>query len=142
MVRVPKVNPRVEGEDKDRKDKRPFLSGRRVECRAVDPTMNPYLAAAMMLAAGLDGIERGLDPGDPISQNMYYLSDADLAKLAVRTLPRTLDQAIDAFAADDLSRSVMGHDLYEAFVSLKRQEWWDYHTHVSEWEIERYLTKF
>jgi glutamine synthetase len=142
MVRVPKVNPKVEGEGEGRKDKRPFLSGRRVECRAVDPTMNPYLAAAMMLAAGLDGIEQDLDPGDPINQNMYNLSDAELDKMRVRTLPRTLDQAVDAFAADDLSRQVMGEDLYNAFISLKRQEWWDYHTHVSEWEVERYLTKF
>jgi glutamine synthetase len=104
--------------------------------------MNPYLAAAMMLGAGLDGIEQDLDPGDPINVNMYQLSDAELSEKKVRTLPRTLEAAITAFAADDLSREVMGHDLYDAFVSLKQQEWWDYHTHVSEWEIQRYLTKF
>ena len=104
--------------------------------------MNPYLAAAMMLAAGLDGIEQELDPGDPINMNMYNLSEAELKDRAVRTLPRTLEDAVDAFAADDLSRKVMGEDLYKSFISLKRQEWWDYHTHVSEWEIEQYLTKF
>jgi glutamine synthetase len=142
MIRVPKVNPKVEGDTKDSKDKRPYLSGNRVECRAVDPTMNPYLAAAMMLAAGLEGIEQGLDPGDPIDENMYHMSDADLKAMSVRTLPRTLEQAVDAFAADELSRMVMGEGLYNAFIALKRQEWWDYHTHVSEWEIERYLTKF
>ena len=143
MIRVPKVNPKVEGSGKDGKDgKRPFLSGKRVECRAVDPTMNPYLAAAMMLAAGLDGIEQELDPGDPINMNMYNLGEAELKDRAVRTLPRTLEDAVDAFAADDLSREVMGEDLYKSFISLKRQEWWDYHTHVSEWEIEQYLTKF
>jgi glutamine synthetase len=143
MVRVPKVNPKVEGEGKNSKERRhPFLSGKRVECRAVDPTMNPYLAAAMMLGAGLDGIEQELDPGDPINVNMYQLSDAELSEKKVRTLPRTLEAAITAFAADDLSREVMGQDLYDAFVSLKQQEWWDYHTHVSEWEIQRYLTKF
>jgi glutamine synthetase len=143
MIRVPKVNPHVENTDTIAKERRhPYLSGKRVECRAVDPTMNPYLAAAMMLGAGLDGIEHDLDPGDPINLNMYNLNDTELAQKQVRTLPRTLDDAIKAFAADDLSRTVMGEDLYQAFVSLKQQEWWDFHTHVSEWEIQRYLTKF
>lgn len=143
MIRVPKVNPKVEGgSGEGEKRQKPFLSGKRVECRAVDPTMNPYLTAAMMLAAGLDGIERDLDPGDPINENMYNLSDAELNDKGVRTLPRTLEEAVTAFAADDLSRQVMGEDLYHSFVSLKQQEWWDYHTSISEWEIQRYLTKF
>jgi glutamine synthetase len=143
MVRVPKVNPKVEGAAQDGKDlARPFLSGKRVECRAVDPTMNPYLAAAMMLGAGLDGIEQSLDPGDPINLNMYCLGEAELKQKAVRTLPRTLEEAIDAFAADPLSREVMGEGLFNAFIALKQQEWWDYHTHVSDWEIKQYLTKF
>ena len=143
MIRVPKVNPKVDGAETESGDtKRRSLSGKRVECRAVDPTMNPYLTAAMMLAAGLDGIERELDPGDPIGMNMYHLSEPELQAKAVRTLPRTLEQAVDAFAADSLSRDVMGDDLYKSFIALKQQEWWDYHTHVSEWEIEKYLTKF
>jgi glutamine synthetase len=143
MIRVPKVNPKVEGDAANGHDRKlPFLSGKRVECRAVDPTMNPYLTAAMMLAAGVDGIERNLDPGDPINVNMYNLTEAESAETGVRTLPRTLQGAVDAFAADDLSREVMGEDLYKSFIALKRQEWWDYHTSVSEWEIERYLTKF
>jgi glutamine synthetase len=104
--------------------------------------MNPYLTAALMLAAGLEGIERGADPGDPIDVNMYNLSDAELRENGVRTLPRTLGEAIEAFAADDLSKKTLGEDLYKAFVDLKRQEWWDYHRHVSDWEIEKYLTKF
>jgi glutamine synthetase len=104
--------------------------------------MNPYLTAALMLAAGLDGIERAADPGDPINVNMYGLSDHQLKEKGVRTLPRTLGEAVDAFAADDLSRKVLGEDLYKSFVDLKRQEWWDYHRHVSDWEIENYLTKF
>lgn len=139
MIRVPRVNPRVEGDDPARIK---ALSSMRVECRAVDPTMNPYLSAAMMLAAGLDGIERGSDAGDPIALNMYGLDDASLAKLGVRTLPRTLGEAIDAFAADDLGRQVMGDALRQSFIEIKSKEWWDYHRHVSDWEIEQYLTKF
>jgi glutamine synthetase len=139
MMRVPRVNPKVDGNDPERVK---ALSSMRVECRAVDPTMNPYLTAALMLAAGLDGIERAADPGDPINVNMYGLSDDQLKEKGVRTLPRTLGEAIDAFSADDLSRKVLGEDLHKSFVDLKRQEWWDYHRHVSDWEIENYLTKF
>lgn len=139
MIRVPRVNPKVDGDDPERVK---ALSSMRVECRAVDPTMNPYLAAAMMLGAGLEGIERQIDPGDPISANMYQLPDAELVKRGVRTLPRTLAEAVEAFAADGLSREVMGEDLYTAFVDIKRDEWWDYHRHISDWEIEHYLTKF
>jgi glutamine synthetase len=139
MIRVPRVNPSVDGNDPERVK---ALSSMRVECRAVDPTMNPYLAAAMMFGAGLDGIEDDADPGDPIPLNMYNLSDAELRARGVRTLPRTLGEAIEAFAEDSLPRNVMGEDLYKSFVDLKRQEWWDYHRHVSDWEIEQYLTKF
>jgi glutamine synthetase len=139
MVRVPRVNPTVDGNDPERVK---ALSSMRVECRAVDPTMNPYLAAAMMLGAGLDGIENKMDPGDPIALNMYDLSDGQLRDLGVRTLPRTLNEAVDAFAADPLSKDVFGKDLYEAFIEIKQDEWWDYHRHVSDWEIEKYLTKF
>lgn len=139
MIRVPRVNPKVDGNDPDRVK---ALSSTRVECRAVDPAMNPYLAAAMMLGAGLDGIERQLDPGDPIPANMYKLSERELLERGVRTLPRTLAEAVDAFAADGLSREVMGDELCAAFVDIKREEWWDYHRHVSDWEIENYLTKF
>jgi glutamine synthetase len=139
MIRVPRINPKVEGGDPERVK---LLSSMRVECRAVDPSMNPYLAAAMMLGAGLSGIEQDLDPGDPSPLNMHNLSDEELKERGVRTLPRTLDQAVNAFAADPLSRDVMGEDLYHSFIALKREEWWRYHTHVSEWEIQEYLTKF
>ena len=92
--------------------------------------------------AGLDGIENDLDPGDPIDLNMYELSQAQLDELGVRTLPPTLLHAIEAFAADSLGRTVMGDDLFESFIKLKTEEWWDYHNAISDWEIERYLTKF
>ena len=139
MIRVPRVNPSVDGDNPERVR---ALSGMRVECRAIDPTMNPYLSAAMILGAGLDGIERGDDPGAPLAENMYKLGESDLTKCAVRTLPRTLGEAIDAFSRDELSRTVMGNDLYNAFVGIKQDEWWSYHRHVSDWEIEQYLTKF
>ncbi|MBJ3776444.1 type III glutamate--ammonia ligase [Acuticoccus mangrovi] len=117
-------------------------SGARWECRAVDTSLNPYLAAAMMLAAGLDGIEQDLDPGDPIPVNMYELDDAALDTLGVTLLPRTLLESIEAFERDPLGRAVMGDALFASYVELKKKEWWDYHNQVSAWEVETYLTKF
>jgi glutamine synthetase len=96
----------------------------------------------MMLAAGLEGIEQELDPGDPIPHNMYLQSDEQLRELSVTTLPRTLLEAVDAFDADPLSELVMGPELKQSYVELKREEWWDYHNAVSAWEIDRYLTFF
>ena len=123
MVRIPMTSPRVES-------------------RAVDPTCNPHLTAAMYLHAGLDGIEQGMDPGEPINLNMYVQTDAKLKELGVSTLPRTLLEAVEAFAADDLPGRVLGEDLRQSFIDLKTQEWWEYHNHVSDWEIKRYLTFF
>ena len=104
--------------------------------------MNPYLAAAMFLGAGLDGIENDLDPGDPEFANMYELSDQELEKRDIKQLPRTLMEAITAFEQDDLGRRVMGEELYRSYIDLKKSEWWSYHNAISQWEIDEYLTKF
>jgi glutamine synthetase len=140
MMRVPMVRQQIEGDPAYHKGVN--LSSARIECRAVDPTMNPYLAAAMMLGAGLEGIEQELDPDDPHNLNMYELNEAQLSALGVRSLPRTLLEAVDAFAIDPLSKMVFGDDLYAAYIDLKRREWWSYHNTVSKWEIDAYLTKF
>lgn len=140
MLRVPMLRPEIEGGD--HAGEGVYLSAARWECRAVDPTMNPYLAAATVLAAGLEGIEQDLDPGDPINLNMYELDAQELRRLGVQTLPRTLLESIEAFAADPLSGEVMGEDLFESYVDLKTREWWDFHNSVSRWEIDHYLTKF
>jgi glutamine synthetase len=118
------------------------LTSPRVESRAVDATANTYLAAAAYLQAGLEGIEGDLDPGDPLRQNMYLLSDDELESLGVRTLPRTLLEAVEAFDADPLMDRVLGPELKKAYVDLKTEEWWDYHDEISPWEIQRYLTFF
>ena len=140
MLRVPRLRPEIEGAA--REGHGVHLSSARWESRAVDPAMNPYLAAAMTLAAGLEGIEQDLDPGDPLHLNMYELSDQELIDRGVETLPRTLLESIEAFAADPLGREVMGEDLFKSYVDLKTREWWDYHNTVSRWEIDQYLTKF
>ncbi|MDA0702285.1 MAG: type III glutamate--ammonia ligase [Proteobacteria bacterium] len=140
MLRIPMTRPEIEGDASEHQGV--YLSSRRVECRAVDPAMNVYLAAAMMLAAGLDGIENEIDPGDPRSENMYLLSQEELDERDVKVLPRTLLEATEAFDADDLGREVMGEDLARSWVQLKQREWWDFHNTVSTWELDHYLTKF
>ena len=116
--------------------------GARVECRAADIGCNPYLGAAMMLAAGLEGIREGMDPGKPHRENMYNYTDQQVREMDIELLPQNLGEAIDAFEADPLSRAVFGDAMFDSFVSFKRQEWVEYHTHVSDWELQRYLKFF
>ncbi len=118
------------------------MGGGRVECRAADISTNLYLGAAMILAAGLEGIRDGLDPGKPHTENMYTYSLDELRAMGIETLPKTLGDAIAAFAADPLSKEVMGPLMYKTYVDFKTQEWEDYHCHVSDWEIQRYLKFF
>jgi len=116
--------------------------GARVECRAADIACNPYLGAAMILAAGLEGIREALDPGLPHRENMYNYTDEQVREMDIEMLPQNLGEAIDAFAADPLSRAVFGDAMFDSFVQYKREEWTSYHTHVSDWEINRYLKFF
>jgi glutamine synthetase len=118
------------------------LAGGRVECRAADISGNPYLGAALILAAGLEGIREDLDPGEPHTENMYIHSDDELTKMGIQCLPRSLGEAIAAFSADPLSEKVMGSLMYQTYIDFKSQEWNDYHNHVSDWELQRYLKFF
>jgi glutamine synthetase len=117
-------------------------AGSRVECRAADSSCNPYLAAAMLLAAGLEGIREGLDPGLPNLVNAYRLTPEERAATGLTTLPRTLGEAIEAFAADPLSREVFGDAMAEAYTAFKRDEWNSFHGAISDWERDRYLELF
>ncbi len=116
--------------------------GARVECRAADISCNPYLGAAMILAAGLEGIREQLDPGQPNLVNAYTLTADQLAERGIGMLPRTLAEAIEAFAVDPLSKKVFGDAMFDAYVTYKRQEWESYHCAVSDWEQKRYLEFF
>jgi glutamine synthetase len=118
------------------------MEGGRVELRAADSACNPYLGAALVLAAGLDGIEQKLDPGEPHLDNMYLKSDEELKAIGVKRLPQTLREAVDAFADDPLAERVFGRTMFETWVSYKREEWMSYINHVSDWERARYLKFF
>ena len=114
--------------------------GGRVELRLADPMCNPYLASAFVLAAGLEGIRDNLDPGEPHLENLYTKSQQELDILGVKWLPRTLIEAVDAFAENPLAKSVFGDAMFDSWVSFKRDEWFSYLNHVSDWERDRYLT--
>jgi glutamine synthetase len=118
------------------------LGGGRVELRAADSSCNPYLAAAMVLAAGLEGIEEGLDPGDPHLENMYLKTPAELQEMGIRMLPATLAEAVDAFEADGFTQKVFGPVMHKAWIDYKREEWRQYINYVSDWEKDRYLKFF
>ena len=118
------------------------MNGPRIECRAADIACNLYLGAAMILMAGLEGIRDKLDPGEPHRENMYLHTPEALRKMGIEHLPNTLGEAVDAFEADPLGREVMGVLKDKPFIDFKRAEWIEYHTHVSDWEIKRYLKFF
>ncbi|MBD2019028.1 type III glutamate--ammonia ligase [Leptolyngbya sp. FACHB-36] len=117
------------------------VPGGRLELRLADGSCNPYLAAAVAIAAGLDGIEKQLDPGEPSNFNLYDLSLSELSDKGIQTLPQSLKEAIDALAADDVITGALG-DLADEFINLKQMEWVEYMRHVSEWEVQRYLEFF
>jgi len=116
--------------------------GGRCESRNADGAVNPYLAAALALAAGLEGILEGLDPGSPNEDNLYGISEAERTKRGIDFLPQTLQEAVAAFAADPLVELALGKELKDEFIRYKTEEWEAYHLTVSKWEIERYSYMF
>jgi glutamine synthetase len=118
------------------------LGGGRCESRNADGAVNPYLAAALALAAGLDGIRNKIDPGQAQEDNLYELSEEERAGRGIEFLPRDLQEAIDAFEADPFVIEALGQELRDEFIKYKRQEWTAYHQTVSAWEIERYSHLF
>jgi glutamine synthetase len=118
------------------------IPGGRLELRLPDGSCNPYLTTAGIIAAGLDGIKRRLDPGKPNNTNLYDLTPEQLAAQGIPVLPQNLNAAIDAFAADKVLREGVGEKLAQEFIRLKRMEWIEYSRHVSAWETDRYLEFF
>jgi glutamine synthetase len=111
----------------------------RIEHRAVDGAANPYLATAVQLAAGLDGIARQLDPGPRNDDNLYETSLEELHRRSIGFLPTTLSEALDALEEDEVVRGALGDEYAECYLRVKRDEWYQYHETVSPWEIQNYL---
>lgn len=114
----------------------------RFEWRLPDAATNPYLAAAALVAAGLDGIERGLDPGPATTDDLFALDADERRRRGIPALPATLPAAVDALEHDAVLCAALGPTLAAEFVRLKREEWAEYASQVSAWELARYATAF
>jgi glutamine synthetase len=114
----------------------------RLEVRLPDAGSNPYLVTAAMIAAGLDGIDRKLEPGKAHNINLYELTREELDAKGIKLLPQNLLEAIEELEGDAVIRAGLGEDLAREFIRLKRMEWTEYARHVSDWESRRYLEFF
>ena len=114
-------------------------SGTRCELRMPDPASNPYLALAVQLAAGLDGVEHKLTPPDPVNKNIFTMTVRERRHHKIDDLPRDLHEALDVLEKDDVVMTALGEHIAGHFIDAKRSEWGEYISRVSEWEIEKYL---
>ena len=111
-------------------------SSTRIELRCPDPAANPYLAFAVMLTAGLDGIQRKLKPPEPAEENLYHV---DVARRSLPAMPRSLGEALEELKHDEAIQVALGAHLFERYIEAKTSEWEDYRRTVSQWEVDRYL---
>lgn len=114
-------------------------SSTRIEYRAPDPSCNPYLAYAVLLAAGLKGIEQGYELPPELTENLAEMTPAEAAKKGIKMLPGSLAEAVDVMEGSTLVAEALGDHVFEWFIRNKRAEWSAYKTHVSQFELERYL---
>lgn len=114
----------------------------RAELRCPDPSCNIYLAFAVMLKAGLDGIKRELVPPKPVEEDIYGFSDEKLTSLKIGKLPHSLWQAIKELKQDGLARSVLGEETFKRYVEAKTKEWDEFRLQVTSWELEKYLARY
>ena len=126
LVRIPEYNPG-------------HPEATRVEYRAADSACNPYLAFSVLLAAGLDGVEQGLGAPPPTEENVFELSEAERLERKIEALPGSLGEAIDAFAESKLMRETLGDHVFQSVLENKRIEWDEYRSHVTDFELKRYL---
>jgi len=126
LIRVPEYKPGKE-------------QATRIEFRSPDPACNPYLAFSVMLAAGLDGIEKGYEPPEPIEENVYEMTDEERKKNNIGTLPGSLHEAIQLCEKSQLVRKALGEHIFYALLKNKKIEWDQYRIHVTEYETNRYL---
>jgi len=126
LIRVPRYSPGRE-------------QATRAELRCPDPSCNPYLAFAVMLRAGLDGIKKGIVPSDPVEEDVYKFDDSKLKKFYIDMLPGSLREALDEFEQSELVRDALGNHAFEQYLRNKRAEWDGFRTAVTDWEISKYL---
>jgi glutamine synthetase len=116
-----------------------YANRRRIEYRGCDPSCNPYLAFAALLSAGLDGIKKKIEPGDPIDFDVYEISPQEKSDYNIAQLPTTLKDALDELSTDEVLQRAFGSHVYDAFIDYKTNEWNQFCLYVTPWEIMKYL---
>ena len=116
-----------------------YASQKRVEFRSADPSCNPYLALSCILMAGLDGVKKKIDPGDPVDEDVYKLNPERRHALGIRELPTTLKDALDEMKSDEVIHNTLGSHIFDAFIEYKTNDWNQYCLYVTPWEIVKYL---
>lgn len=114
----------------------------RIELRCPDSAVNPYLALAACLAAGLDGIEKGMTPPESVDSNVFAMPREEILRKGIQQLPGTLGEAIEAFRRDEFMREVLGEHIFTKYLEAKEAEWRMFRAHVTDWEVEEYLNKY
>lgn len=127
LLRVPRISPET------------AEKATRIELRCPDPSANPYMAFAVMLAAGLDGVKNGLRAPDPVDDNIWHLTPEEMKERGIFSVAANLGEALDALEKSDVIRAAIGEETYTKFMRAKRAEWESYRTYVSQWEIDRYM---
>ena len=117
-------------------------TGTRLELRSPDPAANPYLALAVMLAAGLDGIATEASSREPVNENIWEMSHRERRRLRIDDLPHDLNEACDELEKDEVITAALGPHVTEQFLHAKRTEWREYISQVSAWELKEYLAKY
>ena len=128
LVRVPLYHPGKE-------------AATRMELRCPDPACNPYLTFAVLLHAGLEGIEKGYELPEPMEKNLYHLTPDERRRLGIEQLPETLGEAIELTAESELCLRALGEHVFNRYIEIKRSEWEDYRVQVTQWELDRYLSR-
>ncbi|MGI1669961.1 MAG: type III glutamate--ammonia ligase [Neptuniibacter sp.] len=114
----------------------------RLEFRLPDSGCNPYLVHAALIAAGMDGVERELEAGEPQNINLFELTEQERIEKGIDILPQNLNEALDALEADTVLKERLGSEIVDEFLKVKRAEWIEYSRHVSDWELKRYAEFF
>jgi glutamine synthetase len=126
LIRIPEYKPGKE-------------NATRIEFRSPDPACNPYLAFSVMLAAGLEGIEKGYEVPEPVEENVYEMSDEERQRKGIGTLPASLWEAVQLTKKSEVVRRALGDHVFDAFIKNKKIEWDQYRTQVTDYELKRYL---
>ncbi|NLN07445.1 MAG: glutamine synthetase, partial [Firmicutes bacterium] len=116
--------------------------GTRIELRNPDPSCNPYLALAVILAAGLDGIKNKIQPPAPVDLNVYDMTEEERRELGIEKLPANLGEALQELSRNKLIRETLGKHIFNRFMEAKTIEWNEYQAQVHQWELDRYLSVF